>query len=497
MKIQKCLFAWLIAILCFSINLNAQIDLELEMTQSIDAADQWSAYNVEIKIKNTGSETATGVSVDLKAPEGVVYVGGNEFTISQGFLEVFSQERWDVGTLNAGAEALAIVNYYQLVEDTPVAYAQVTKSNEEDVDSTPNNGTPPIPNEDDEASTNQTVIPIDLLPEVGCYFENSIQDIPYFGASSLRVKFTEDVPFVSIEPFGGIDYTVIALSNIAVQENRIYRIRVSSTGELVSSDLLGTIPSGSTPMTKNSWFDYNTTQVGSILNLKRKYFSQNIIWDKDITLDGVSSIKVDNVVQGENDNIIISGTVFKINIPETEYFPFVIVLDPSGNEINKKVFEDSYSQVSFINESSSSDSYYFSINYCCSYVRTALKTDLEFEELYRQDFSNAGPINIKITPEDEFGNVYVLQRNDFLQASTSISYIKQLNNLGEEQWSLPIGETNLLGNVIFQEDGIMIASSTTGGTKLRKIASSGEIILEEIISGSWMALFNEAADGGH
>ena len=33
-----------------------------------------------------------------------------------------------------------------------MAYAQVTAANEQDTDSTPNNGTPPIPNEDDEAS---------------------------------------------------------------------------------------------------------------------------------------------------------------------------------------------------------------------------------------------------------------------------------------------------------------------------------------------------------
>ncbi len=134
-------------------NSGGDIDLELSLTQPNANPAQWSSYPVVLTINNAGPQTATGVKVKFAKPNGVVYTGGNEFTASQGTFNAFSDEVWTVGSIPAGGSATLTVNYFLLNATAPTAYAQVTAANEQDVDSTPNNGTPPSVNEDDEAST--------------------------------------------------------------------------------------------------------------------------------------------------------------------------------------------------------------------------------------------------------------------------------------------------------------------------------------------------------
>ncbi len=129
------------------------VDLELDLNQPNATPAQWSNYAVTATVNNTGGEPATGVQVSFKKPNGVVYVGGNEFTVSQGSFNAFGSEEWTVGSIPAGGSATLTVNYFLLNASSPMAYAQVVAQNEQDIDSTPNNGTPPTPNEDDEAST--------------------------------------------------------------------------------------------------------------------------------------------------------------------------------------------------------------------------------------------------------------------------------------------------------------------------------------------------------
>ena len=129
------------------------VDLELDLTQPNADPAQWSNYEVVATINNAGDQPATGVKVSFKKPAGVVYVGGNEFTVSQGSFGAFGNEEWTVGTIPPGGSATLTVNYFLLNATSPMAYSQVIAANEPDVDSTPNNGTPPTVNEDDEAST--------------------------------------------------------------------------------------------------------------------------------------------------------------------------------------------------------------------------------------------------------------------------------------------------------------------------------------------------------
>ncbi|MCC6723577.1 MAG: hypothetical protein IT258_03645, partial [Saprospiraceae bacterium] len=130
-----------------------QIDLSLTAQQLTASPAQWSNYPVKLTINNAGPQTATGVKVKFAKPTGVVYVGGNEFTASQGSFNPNGDEVWTVGSIPANSSATLTVNYFLLNTSAPVAYAQVTAANETDSDSQPNNGTPPTPVQDDEAST--------------------------------------------------------------------------------------------------------------------------------------------------------------------------------------------------------------------------------------------------------------------------------------------------------------------------------------------------------
>ena len=130
----------------------ADVDLEIFSFSASATPDQYEFYTVIATIRNAGEDVATGVVVSLPLPGGVVYEGGNEFGASQGSFDAFGGGVWDVGNINPGATATLAVNYFLLASEAPVSYVQVIAQNEPESDSAPNNGTPPTPNEDDEAS---------------------------------------------------------------------------------------------------------------------------------------------------------------------------------------------------------------------------------------------------------------------------------------------------------------------------------------------------------
>ena len=137
------------------------IDLELSLIQSLDNPDRFSSYFVQLTLENTGNETATNIEVNVPRPDGVVYTGGNEFTLSAGDFNEFS-DVLTVSELASGGNVVLTLNYFLLTTESPVVYAQVTQATGNDADSTPNNGTPPAVNEDDEASTDMDAPPTNL-----------------------------------------------------------------------------------------------------------------------------------------------------------------------------------------------------------------------------------------------------------------------------------------------------------------------------------------------
>ena len=133
---------------------NSTDDIDLELSLSIDPVNPaaFTFFSKTVSLTNMGTMTATDVWVDLPAPVGTVYQGGNEFEASQGSFRFWGPQDWEVGELAAGETATLTINYYLLTNDALTFYGQVANANESDGDSTPGNGTCCIAQEDDEAS---------------------------------------------------------------------------------------------------------------------------------------------------------------------------------------------------------------------------------------------------------------------------------------------------------------------------------------------------------
>jgi hypothetical protein len=141
------------------------IDLELSMVQNTANPVIYSNYTTTLTLVNKGSQAATGVKVKWLKPSGVVYTGGNEFVASQGSFNPNGDQVWTVGSLPANGTATLRVSYFLLQNGAPITYAQVTAAHETDVDSQPNNGTPPTPVQDDEANSGGSAPPV-LTPDL-------------------------------------------------------------------------------------------------------------------------------------------------------------------------------------------------------------------------------------------------------------------------------------------------------------------------------------------
>ena len=200
----------------FPSQLNGQnIDLELALLKSVSNPNQYSDYAVTIKLKNNSNTLATDLNVHIPLPNGVVYVGGNEPTASHGAFDTYGSEVWEIAALSPGTTAQLDIRYFLLANYAPVSYGQVIAANEPDVDSTPNNGTPPSVNEDDEANT--LGLPPAAFPDLHVYNLN---------LQSSQVQTGNLLAF---------SFDLTNQGNAAVNEN--YTIKYwLSTDNLISSD---------------------------------------------------------------------------------------------------------------------------------------------------------------------------------------------------------------------------------------------------------------------
>ena len=129
------------------------IDLELSMTQSEANPIAFRTFQRTVTVNNTGSEIARAVNISIPLLSGMVFSGGEEFTATQGNYQPYGSQLWAVGNVGAGQSASITITYYALENISTPGYAQVFSMSGMDIDSSPNNGTPPSVNEDDEAST--------------------------------------------------------------------------------------------------------------------------------------------------------------------------------------------------------------------------------------------------------------------------------------------------------------------------------------------------------
>ena len=129
-----------------SVSLSPQL-VDLALSQSVDKERPNVGETIEylLTLTNAGPSTATGVSVTDRLPNGLNF---QDVIISQGSYDPLSG-LWDVGTMGDNAEATlrvrAIVGDLREITNT----AQVTSTDQFDLDSTPDNS---IAAEDDQAS---------------------------------------------------------------------------------------------------------------------------------------------------------------------------------------------------------------------------------------------------------------------------------------------------------------------------------------------------------
>ncbi|HHM21188.1 MAG TPA: PKD domain-containing protein, partial [Bacteroidetes bacterium] len=133
------------------------VDLELTVESDHSVLTLFNTISFTFTLTNTGTATADNVRVFLPIPSTVVWVGGNEYSLSQGTYDHLGSKVWFLGDLPAAANATITVNWYVLASDPLTAWAEVSATDQTDADSTPGNGTCCTANEDDEASMTLTM----------------------------------------------------------------------------------------------------------------------------------------------------------------------------------------------------------------------------------------------------------------------------------------------------------------------------------------------------
>lgn len=130
---------------------NNMSDADLEI--SIEApANNYSVYEsvpYVITLTNNGPIEATGVVVEAKVPQGLVF---SSASTSQGNYDGFAG-KWDVGTIPAGSSATLNQNLFTLTSGIMATnFVQVMNSDQSDPDSSPGNDNDMTADEDDEGS---------------------------------------------------------------------------------------------------------------------------------------------------------------------------------------------------------------------------------------------------------------------------------------------------------------------------------------------------------
>jgi hypothetical protein len=204
--------------------------VDLELTASSNAPAIWDLGTAIFTITNNGNETATGVKLEFKKNNTVNITGTPSTTQGTSQVHWTDTPAWNVGTLAPGQSETITYSIFSLSENINF-YGQVVAQNENDADSTPNNGNGTSPNEDDEAS----------FPGDGNTGGGNQADLTLSSLSTQGPAAPGDVA----------DYTVL-VSNIGTATasgNYVIGAYLSTDNQLSNNDVLvGVINTGNTPV---------------------------------------------------------------------------------------------------------------------------------------------------------------------------------------------------------------------------------------------------------
>jgi uncharacterized repeat protein (TIGR01451 family) len=188
----------------------ASADLSVAKAASNSTPTVGSNITFTVTVTNAGPSTATGVSVTDQLPAGYTFVSD---TPSQGAYDEVTGI-WTVGTINSGANATLDIVATVLATGPYANYAQVTAVNENDPDSTPNDGS--TTQDDDDTNTPVPVSVADLsvakavsnsTPTVGSNITFTVTVSNAGPSAATGVSVTDQLPagytFVSATPSQG------------------------------------------------------------------------------------------------------------------------------------------------------------------------------------------------------------------------------------------------------------------------------------------------------
>ncbi len=188
---------------------NTSSTTDLELSISVDNTDPaiYGYVTFTYSVTNTSNTTAANILVATPYPDDLVYADNS--VVTEGFYDVY-QRRWSIETMAPNETKTLDLTLFTLVEDVPrTAYTQITAMSPDDIDSTPNNGTPPTPIEDDEAAVSiWGGGPVNTPPSVSLSTgSNSVT-----GAFTVSVSFSENVTGLSLADFSVSNGTAANLS---------------------------------------------------------------------------------------------------------------------------------------------------------------------------------------------------------------------------------------------------------------------------------------------
>ncbi len=136
--------------------------IDLSVTKGVSNPTPALGTNVvyTITVANGGPNGATNVTVRDLLPAGVTYVSDDSGTTGTTFDS--GTGVWTIGSLANGGSITLQITVQTIAAGTFNNFVQVTTADQFDVDSQPNNGTPPTPVQDDEAAVSITVPPADF-----------------------------------------------------------------------------------------------------------------------------------------------------------------------------------------------------------------------------------------------------------------------------------------------------------------------------------------------
>ncbi len=258
------------------------IDLELSLTASVIDPDRFSRSRITLTLTNNSANQATNiVSLFNFSPNDYVVAGDGAVTITGGGSFSFLSGIWSIPSLAGGQTATVSFDLFTL-SDNFNPCAEVVLVDQDDIDSTPNNGQCPNAIEDDEANLNN-IPPTELTVD---YVINSL-DFLSSGESGSQYK-------------GNIDYgrlgTSLELLSVQVE------LYLSEDGQLDNED------------TQLVTFDLTSNQTNSS-NIVSPNYSLSGIEPGSYTLIVIFD-RTDQIIE-TNENNNLASVPFTVTPEET------------------------------------------------------------------------------------------------------------------------------------------------------------------------------------